>query len=211
MKKQFVFEVDEGVADKAEAIYLALGMDLEMAIGVFLRRTVLENRFPIEMGLPASTAAQQPAPQVDANLSTREVLNYEDEAYSPPRENSKITQPMVEALWAEFKNYCNSTGGDIRGISNHVSHETGMNPGSAFIYMNILNNLLSGTSNTRNMKMKDLEFYMAKIKEEFGEEEYQKALTSLELSVPYWDKPTFGYFAQHVKDYLKKKGASGEQ
>jgi len=185
MKKRISFEIDEDIARKAEAIYFSTGIDTETALSIFMRRTVLENRLPIDMRM----VVVEPTP--------------------PPMEEQiervSITPHMVKFLWDAFKVH-RSSGGDIRNISNNIAKTTGMNSGSAFIYMVILSNLIAGKSNTRNMKMEDLEYYMDKIKSEYGDATFNKALDSLEQSVPYWRQKIPGRFADRVKDYLKKNG-----
>jgi len=200
MKKTICFEIDENIAHQAEAIYFSIGMDIEAALSVFMRRTVLENRLPVDMNKAASsTRFALPSTEEQPNKST----NLPAEKRRPEkRENRSITPQMTETLWQSFKEY-RSKGSDIRKTSDKVAEITGMNPGSAFIYMNILNNLMEGKPNTRNMKMKDLLYYMDKIKSEYGDEQFRNALGSLKQSVNYWDSELFGSFADRVRDYLK--------
>ena len=79
-----------------------------------------------------------------------------------------------------------------------------MNQGSAFIYLTVLSNLVNGDPNTRVLKYKDLEYLMEKIKSELGENNYQKALKSLESSIPYWREKIPGSYADKVEAYCKK-------
>jgi antitoxin component of RelBE/YafQ-DinJ toxin-antitoxin module len=202
MKKQVTFYIDESIAEKAEAIYFALGMDTEMALNVFMRRTVIENRFPIEMGIAASATQIPTADAVTENKISASESTVEQ---MPSRTNNAITQDMVHALWDAFKER-GERGGDLNRISQTIADDTGMSRGSASIYMNILNNLVTGAPNTRNMKMQDLEFYVTKIKEELSAKQYNNALDSLERSLKYWDKRMFGFFANHVRDFLKENG-----
>jgi hypothetical protein len=188
MKKRICFEIDEDIARKAEAIYFSTGIDTETALSIFMRRTVLENRLPIDMCMVAVAPAPVTPPPMEEQT-----------------ERVSITPRMVEFLWDAFKVH-RSSGGDIRSISNDIAKTTGMNSGSAFIYMVILNNLIVGKPNKRQMKMKDLEYYMSKIKPEYGDKIFNKALDSLEQSVPYWRQEIPGRFADRVRDYLKKNG-----
>ena len=136
--------------------------------------------------------------------------------FPPISENSqqsksgKITQQMVEAVWDAFKEY-NSKGGDIDNIIKGVAGTTGMNSGSAFIYLNILDNLITGEPNIKNMKMADLEYYMSKIKSEYDGEKFKNALNSLEKSIPYWEQEHLGNFPNRVKEYLKKNGDNSKR
>jgi hypothetical protein len=79
--------------------------------------------------------------------------------------------------------------------------KTGMNQGSAFIYLTVLANLVKGEPNTRVLKYRDLEYLMGKIRAELGENEYQKALQSLRASIPYWREKISSVFADKVEAY----------
>jgi len=57
---------------------------------------------------------------------------------------------MVEAVWKVFKE-CENKGGDISNFSKKVADATGMNSRSAFIYLNILDNLITGKPNVKNI------------------------------------------------------------
>ena len=52
--------VEEGLRAEASAIYEALGIDLQTAVRIFLKRSVMENGLPFGMTLPdkKETAAQ---------------------------------------------------------------------------------------------------------------------------------------------------------
>ncbi len=190
MKKLITIEIDEAIVQNAEAIYETLGMDIEMAITMFLRRTVLEQRFPL--GLNTKTLA--PAMRVE-KLSS-----------GPARQNSHITQSMVEQVWKEFISLEPSKE-STKDVAERINSQTGMNSGSAFIYLTILNNLVNAKSNTRTMKFKDLKFYLGSIKKELGETSYKNAIESLKNSVSYWNKPQFGSFSQRIMKYIEEDGS----
>lgn len=175
-------EVDDELANSAQLIYDALGIDTETAVRMFLKRTVLEQRLPLSTSV-AKTGAS------GASTSSKRTKNV-------------ITRAMVEDIWRRFKRYLDE-GGSTNSIASDAHEATGMNQGSAFIYLTILDNLVNGKHNTRNMKMADLEFYMDRIREELDEESYTNAVESLSLSIPYWDKEEFGQFASKVKVFLE--------
>lgn len=180
MTQKANIEVDAELAAEALVVLKRSGLNLESATAVFLRRCVTEQGLPFHENGSAPGSSQK-RNQVEARSS-----------------GIKITQDMVESVWEAFKDY-NTNGGDLRRIADDISSETGMNAGSALIYLVILNNLVNGRQNRKNMKMRDLEFYMARIKDTYGNTTYRNALTSLEMSIPYWDSQFTGDFANKLQ------------
>lgn len=174
-------EIDDELANSAQLIFDALGIDTETAVRMFLKRTVLEQRLPLSTSVATIGASEAPT--------------------SSKRTKNVITRAMVEDIWKRFKRYLDE-GGSANSIAFDAHEATGMNQGSAFIYLTILDNLVNGKHNTRNMKMADLEFYMDEIKKELDDQSYNNAISSLRLSIPYWDKEEFGQFAAKVQRYL---------
>lgn len=178
-------EVDDELANSAQLIYDALGIDTETAVRMFLKRTVLEQRLPLSTSVSTIGGPEPPT--------------------SSKRTKNVITRSMVEDIWMRFKRYLDE-GGSTNSIASDAHEATGMNQGSAFIYLTILDNLVNGKHNTRNMKMADLEFYVDRIRKELDEESYVNAIESLSLSIPYWDKEEFGQFASKVNAFLEGLG-----
>lgn len=187
MAKKINVEVKEELATEASTVLERLGLDLDDAVKLFLRRCVIEQKLPFDINAGAAYAAQ----------------DIQDE--KPQASGGKITQEMAESVWEAFRTY-RANGGDLRTIAEDINTATGMNAGSAFIYLVILDNLVLGQRNTRNMKMRDLEFYMDRIKEAYGEAAYKNALYSLSESIPYWESQPLGNFADKVRAYLQAQG-----
>ena len=179
---EIVVTVDDGTAAEANAVFEALGLDMETAVRMFLKRVVIER------GLPFSTNV------------TGAVLE-QAEPVIGKRTNNVITRPMVEDVWRRFVRYLNEDG-DINATAADVHLATGMNQGSAFIYLTILDNFVNGKHNTRNMKMADLRYYVERIREELDERSYLNTIESLKASIPYWDKDAFGMFASKVRAFV---------
>ncbi|UJF32671.1 hypothetical protein [Paenibacillus hexagrammi] len=170
--------IDDDTLLEAEKILLSLGMNVEIALNIFLRRVSLEKGFPMTMA--ASTPNLIDFSDFE---DIGETSVYETKPFS--RSNIKITPAMVEDLWRAFLRYVAGTG-EINRLSTEVAETTGMSRGSAFIYLMVLANLVNGEPNTRVLKYKDLEFLMGNIKTQLGESKYQKAILSLKRSIPYW-------------------------
>lgn len=188
-------QIDNEILSEAENVLYSLGMDVEMAVSIFLRRIALEKGLPLAMTGSVSKRVEQ-------GLTENFVESFDDAKVST-RSNSRITTAMVDEVWQAFLRYVGGSG-EINPLSTEVSMKTGMNRGSAFIYLTVLVNLVNGDPNTRVLKYKDLEYLMGKIQAELGERKYQKALKSLVASVPYWREKIPGSYADKVEAYCKK-------
>lgn len=136
-------------------------MDVQVAINVFLRRVAIEKGLPMSMTASTPTSKEH---DVSENCQVQLIKDY---TYKT-RSNNTITKEMVDDLWSAFVRYSKGLG-EIRGLSDDVSENTGMNRGSAFIYLTILSNLIKGEPNTRTLKFKDLEYLMGEIKSQLCE------------------------------------------
>lgn len=189
-------QIDDEILTEAKTVLHSLGMDVEMAVNIYLRRIALEKGLPMAMTGHSSMISE---PEMTEDFED----SFDDELKVSTRSNSKITTAMVNEVWQAFLKYVRGSG-EINPLSTEVSSKTGMNRGSAFIYLTVLSNLVNGDPNTRVLKFKDLEYLMGKIKSELEESIYQKALKSLTSSVPYWREKIPGTFAEKVEAYCKK-------
>lgn len=203
MQAKFEIYADDEIIRDASQIFEAIGMDLQMAVNIFLRRTASEKAFPLSMN------AQLPK-QVDRVPAASENSAFEHSGASsfrsnqPQRANTSITHEMVVDVWDTFMEYLNH-GGEINRLSDGITARSGMTRGSAFIYLCILNNLVNGEYNTRNMKIADLEYYLDRIEKDLNEQQFTNALASLEQSIPYWREKIPGTFADNVEELVKSK------
>ncbi|HMM32817.1 MAG TPA: hypothetical protein PKB13_13695 [Clostridia bacterium] len=182
--------IEEDILKEAESALYSIGMDVQIAISIFLRRVALEKGFPLPMSTPST--------------SQREAIAFDE---IPPQrigtqphlaQNNTITRAMVDAVWTAFMVYYKGNG-KISSLSYEVSETSGMSQGSAFIYLNILLNLVKGEPNTRNMKIADLKYLLGKINTELGTGAYQNAINSLKQSIPYWRARISESFADQVE------------
>ena len=195
MSATIAFDIDDDLARDTQAIFGRMGLTTELALRFFLQRTVAEGRMPFDPFAPIQDEAVAPV-VAEASAPARQAQ----------RSAGKITFEMAEYVWKVFSSTHGTAGFDAQRLADEVADATGMSRGSAFIYLVILDNLVAGKPNTRNMKMKDLEYYMGRIREELGEPSFGNACESLRQSVEYWDKPQFGKFADNVRRYLADIG-----
>ena len=193
MGTTIAFDIDDELARDTQAIFGKIGLTTELALRFFLQRTVAEGRMPFDPFAP-----------IQSENATSVAAEAENSAPSeqPQRRTGKITFAMAEYVWQVFSDTHGTARFDSQRLADEVADATGMSRGSAFIYLVILDNLVAGKPNTRNMKMKDLEYYMGRIQEELGEPSFGNACESLRQSIEYWDKPQFGKFADNVQRYL---------
>ncbi|WP_273127627.1 hypothetical protein [Bacillus weihaiensis] len=189
-------QIDDEILTEAKKVLHSLGMDFEMAVSVYLRRIALEKGLPMTMTRVVSK-------RIEKDITGDFEENFDDNTRVSTRTNSRITTAMVDEVWQVFLRYCRGSG-EIKQLSLEVSTRTGMNQGSAFIYLTVLANLVNGDPNTRVLKYMDLEYLMGKIQDELGESIYQKALKSLMASVSYWREKIPGAFADKVEAYCRK-------
>lgn len=203
MKKRIEISVDEGVFDESSKIFNRIGMDMEMAINIFLRRTVTEKGFPLSLvAAPLDSLDPINNPSFRSPVAKDDRLQ-ESVTRQEHRTNTAVTKSMVDEVWNTFRTYLRGSG-DIKELSQDISKRSGMNPGSAFIYLCILNNLVNGDRNTRSMKFADLEYLLKRIKIELDEEAFSNALASLKLSVPYWKEKLPGDFADKAEKLIER-------
>lgn len=184
--KKIEITIDENILNEAEKALYSIGMDVQIAVSIFLRRVAIEKGLPMSMTVPSKSEV--------ANLPVKE----SSPLINDSRRNNSITLDMVDEVWKAFLKH-NKGLGEIGKLSDEVSDNSGMSRGSAFIYLNILANWVKGEPNTRNLKMKDLKYLVDKIKSDLGAEEYQNTIKSLKLSVPYWREKIPGKFADNVE------------
>lgn len=198
--------IDEGIFDNSEAIFEEMGLDMQTAIKMFLKKVIKERRMPFELSASQPLPAGQPISAL--STSNANSFNVEDrdamENRVVTRSMSKITDEMRIAVWNEFKRRYLSGDKNIQDAAWLVNKQTGMNRGSAFIYFTMLNNFVDGVYNTRNMKYEDLEFFVYKIKTELPENVLKSAIVSLKASIPYWDEKIPGSFAAKVSRLVER-------
>lgn len=190
-------DVDDSVLKEAEKVLYSIGMDVPIAVNIFLRRVAIEK------GMPMSMSASVLKQEKDLDYSEGKQLHLTEERSCKIRKSSAITRDMVDRVWEAFIRY-NKGLGEIKSLSNEVSKNTGMNRGSAHIYLTILSNLIKGEPNTRILKIEDLEYMLERIKSELGENAYRNAIQSLKQSIPYWREKIPGLFADKVEKLYNK-------
>lgn len=187
--KEISFVIEEAIALQAERVYQSLGLDTETALKMFMRRTVLEGGLPLASSTEQSRAAA--AAPVDAS-------GFGEGQRAP---QGKITAEMLEGIWTEFIAF--QHGAVKSDIVEGIVEKTGMNEGTARIYVTFLFNLLGGARNTRTIKINDLRYFLGMIESDLGEGPYSSAIKSLEASVDGWDNPRHGKYAEQVREYIE--------
>ena len=192
--KKIEISLDEQLLDKAGIILDDIGLDLQSAIGVFLRRVVKESNINFLLQTRMSAV-------IETKSKEENMLKENNALY---RSNGEITEEMRDYVWKVFVSKKHLTCTEYQELSREVSAETGMNQGSAYIYFVILSSLIEGKSNTRTMKFADLVFYIKKILKECPKNEFEATLISLELSVPYWRERIPGKFGDKVQNLVNQ-------
>ena len=172
--------IDNEILEEANEILDSIGMTMDIALKIFINNIVKTKGFPID--LKQQEVIKNPESKTDKG-------------------KSRINEDMIEAVWDKFK-LLQTGASTVIELSDLIESETGMNKGSAFIYLTILTNLIHGKENTRNMKIKDFEFFLKKIKEEFGTEAFHNSLETLRKSASYWEEKNLIKYAASVRDLV---------
>lgn len=182
--------------DEAKNILEPMGLSVEMAMNIFINRVILEKSLPFNLNYEQSNKEQR------SNYNVKDTKR---------RRNRPITTNMVEEIWYAFVNYVEGNLDDLNDAADLAYEKSGVNKGSAKIYLTMLNNLIKAEPNTRTMKPSDFEYLLLKIKKnDFIKDRYDAALFSLEASIPYW-KETNPTYAESMKVLLKElKGVENE-
>ena len=172
--------IDQDMMDEANEILDSVGLDMETALKIFIKNIIKTKGFPID--LKQKEAIQEPVIKNKRNIV-------------------KINENMIQTVWEHFLILYKGES-NVIDLSEEVEKQSGMNKGSAFIYLNILMNMIQGQKNTRNMKVKDFQFFLNRINEEFGHEIFMKSIQSINNSVPYWivKNPLFGLSIKNLME-----------
>lgn len=185
---KLLFEVDDSLLEEVEVILDSVGVDIDIAFSIFMKKIVKEKGLPFTLK--------------QTKQSNSFEVNQENDEHSKRRKNNSITTEMIEEVWRAFLEYRKGFG-EVGELADKVSEKTGMNRGSAMIYINVLIKLAEGEINKRSMKPSDFEFFLMKFKNTLSKEEFKNAVRSVEVSIPYWNNniPTF---ADSMKDLIAK-------
>ena len=191
---RLTFEIDDVQLQEVSQILDSVGLDLDIAFNIFIKKIIKEKGLPF--------AVKQNSESVHHEIKNDDENDITLDAIRSRRSNNSITPEMVEEVWNAFKNYQAGLE-EVKVLAYFVSLKSGMNLGSATIYLNILIKLSKGEINRRSMKTSDFEFFLKKFKDEFSEEMYKKAMESVKLSIPYW-KSNIPTFAEGMELLLSK-------
>jgi DNA-damage-inducible protein J len=192
--KKMTFEVDDALIETAESILDSLGLDMDIAFNIFVKKIIKEKGLPFSLSRTANPTVLTSAPYQDSNLALTDEIRR--------RSNRVISQEMIVEVWNTFKRFRVDID-DIYQKRDEISNKTGMNQGSALIYLYILVKLSKGEENKRAMKPSDFEYFVQKFKQEQNPALFRNVLQSIRVSIPYWRRniPTF---ANTMELLLKK-------
>lgn len=191
---KLTFEIDDVQLQEVSRILDSVGLDLDIAFSIFIKKIIKEK------GLPFTV--KQSSEPVHLEIKTEDEDEITLESIRSRRSNNSITPEMIEEVWSAFKSH-QSGQEEVKVLAYLVSLKSGMNLGSATIYLNILIKLSKGEINRRSMKTSDFEFFLKKFKDEFGDEMYKNAIESVRISIPYW-KSNIPTFAEGMEMLLSK-------
>lgn len=190
---KLMFEVDDLQLKEVNSILDSVGIDMDIAFSIFIRQIIKEKGLPFSMKQNSSKAHNsRPSDETEVHTFPTRLR----------KTKNTITTKMIEEVWNSFMKYRDGYD-DVKALAEYIAEKSGMNPGSATIYLNILIKLSQGEINRRSMKPSDFEFFLRRFKNELGTDIYNKAIHSIEISIPYW-KSNIPTFADKMVDLLKE-------
>lgn len=189
--------LDNETVSQAENILADIGLDYKTFLRMCVKKLIKEKN--ISFLISSSTYTPKDSHSVVEESTTKQE---ENGTMNNVNENQKkkITPIMRDCIWDIFKSQFLSDGKINYPFSEKLAiTKSGISQGSAHIYFLFLSNLLSAISNTRVVKISDLEVYLKNIKEQLPKIYLENALKSLADSVQYWKtQPTLRSFADKV-------------
>ena len=196
MKRTYTFEIDQETAERAERVFRARGLSAELVVGMYFQRVAILGRLPYDPVAPVGGGDEG-----EDGTQPPVVFSH------PAPGNTTITRAMAEHLWNAFHANLSTRRAAI-SVAADVGRKTGMNQGSAFMYLTILGNMVEGKPCTRSMKIADLAYYLGRIYDDLGEPAYSNARKSLRESLAYWEEYIPGKFADKVREILAQTDSS---
>ena len=204
MTTELKLTMDADLLWAAQGVLESIGLDMQTAVRVFLKQTVAHNALPFALTATPAVSAQPVQASVQPMQERIQPVQESASAFTPKRQKKKITPQMCETVWQEFTRRFSQGNSNWSEAARVVAQACGMSQGSAFIYLNIISNLMKGTPNTRNLKIKDLTFFLEKIRMNYGAPALVKALSSLEHSLEYWGENIPGNFTENVSRLIQQ-------
>jgi len=157
--------------DEAISILENLGISIEIAVGLFIRRIIQEGKLPFEIDLNELFDDEK---CVEETYRQIELANWD-------------TQEMLETIWSAFLGFLEGYDA-IEDFAAQISSKQKISKQVVINQMSFIENLINGIPNACMTKISNCEFYLKKIIEDLDDRATKKALMSIRLSIPFWRK-----------------------
>jgi len=114
-----------------------------------------------------------------------EALPTEVYAHEEGAMRKKITPDMIEQSYFQAKELF--AGRATLTESKEILAGLGMNPGSAQDYLLNFRQMMSGEKYTRTMRTDATKYFLENIRKDFGERQFEKALSSVAAHIEYYN------------------------
>jgi antitoxin component of RelBE/YafQ-DinJ toxin-antitoxin module len=163
--------IESEKVDEATFILENLGISIEIAIGLFIRRIIKEGKVPFEIDLNELFEDEECG---EKSYKQIDLANWD-------------TEEMLETIWSAFLSFLEGYDA-IEDFAEQISLKQKINKQVIINHMSFIENLINGIPNACMMKISNCEFYLKKIIDDLGNRATQKALMSIRLSIPFWRK-----------------------
>ncbi|MBE7025508.1 MAG: hypothetical protein E7408_05580 [Ruminococcaceae bacterium] len=113
---------------------------------------------------------------------------------------TKMTDEMIAVCYQYGKKVFE--GEDAQELAALIAKETGMNRNSAFMYIYVVNSMLSGEIYKRAISKRALEIYFEKISKEYGSIGLRKAIRATRLHIDY--RRGYGHAVDSVEEICNR-------
>jgi antitoxin component of RelBE/YafQ-DinJ toxin-antitoxin module len=163
--------IESEKVDEATFILENLGISIEIAIGLFIRRIIKEGKVPFEIDLNELFEDEECG---EKSYKQIDLANWD-------------TEEMLETIWSAFLSFLEGYDA-IEDFAEQISLKQKINKQVIINHMSFIENLINGIPSACMMKISNCEFYLKKIIDDLGNRATQKALMSIRLSIPFWRK-----------------------
>jgi antitoxin component of RelBE/YafQ-DinJ toxin-antitoxin module len=220
MMKTIGFVATDADFQKAEQVLSSMGMSLSIAVGIFVTLIARDERLPFRLGeptektlpdttlAPIDVASGDYSHDVDKGQTIQDPRGSDSDSISRGAQNKrklkKITPEMVREVWDVFMDADEDERKNKNKLKEEIADSSGMDPGSAYIYLVVLDHLFRGREIKRGIQLADIQFFLSQIKADRSLSQSVKnaAIRSLKKSIPYWEVKMGRTYADKIEKLI---------
>lgn len=188
MSREVSFTIDKELAEKFDHAIILKKDEPNKIISKFITRYVSESLSDVDR---------------DVDILPTNQSNYIGRSSS-----KKITKDMIETAYIYAKKVYMGELSRIEG-KVEVSETTGMNVGSAQDYITDFLAMMEGKEYHRTMSNIGTEYFLMQIRNDFGQEAFERAIYATEQHIKYYNSLGYGQLKEKEKLVKRLKESKG--